>query len=232
MRRNTGLFALSIVVAIALLSGGCAGSHQARNVDVTQAMLVNPEMLQPGTGDQMLYRYVNRKVDIKKYSQFMADPVLISKAGEFDAEQLQNYQKLANNAYIYLVQEMGKSYKIVASPEPGTMRIQVAIIDADRSKPVRMVLSSTIPYGIAINVVKYAFTGKPTAVGEITAEIKVTDAMTGEVMGAGLDRRVGNTRPQSVIDSWDNANDALQYWAKRMTYIMCYGRGDANCEKP
>ena len=218
--------------ALALLLGGCGAGMQARSVDVKEALLVNPDILKKGTGDQALYRYVNPKVDIKQYSKAMIDPVLIEKQGELDAKELENYQKLANNAYVYLSKELQQDYQIVQSPEPGAIRVQMAIIDADSSKPVRSVTSSIVPIGIGISLAKYGATGKPSGVGEITSEFKITDAMSGELLGAGLDRRVGGKDFKGVFDSWHHADAALQYWAQRLRYVLCMGRGGSGCVKP
>ena len=218
--------------ALAVLLGGCGAGMQARSVDVKQSLLVNPSILKKGTGDQALYRYVNPKADPKQYAKIMIDPVLIEKQGELDADERENYQKLANNAYVYLTKELQQDYRIVQSPEPGTMRVQMAIIDADSSKPVRNVTSTLIPIGIGISLVKYGATGKQSGVGEITAEFKLTDAMSGELLGAGLDKRVGGKDVKGVFDSWHHADAALEYWAKRLRFVLCTGRGGTNCVKP
>lgn len=232
MKVFTTTSALAALPVLALLLGGCGASMQARSVDVKQSLLVNPAILEKGTGDQALYRYVNPKIDVKQYARIMIDPVLIEKQGELDAKERENYQKLANNAYVYLTEELGKDYRIVQSPEPGTMRIQMAIIDADSSKTVRNVTSSVIPVGIAISLAKYAATGKQSGVGEITAEFRVTDAMNGELLAAGLDKRVGGKDVSGVFDSWHHADAALKYWAQRGRYVLCTGRGETGCIKP
>ncbi|MGZ3648633.1 MAG: DUF3313 domain-containing protein, partial [Syntrophales bacterium] len=146
--------------------------------------------------------------------------------------ELENYQKLANNAYVYLTQELEKDYRIVKAPEPGTLRVQMAIVDADPSKAVRNTLSTFVPVGMVLSLVKYAATGKQAGVGEITVEMKVTDASTGELLGAALDRRVGGKEVTKLWSSWNNANDALQYWAKKLRFVLCDMSGRANCEKP
>ena len=117
-------------------------------------------------------------------------------------------------------------------PLPGTIRIQMGIIDADHSKPVRNVLSSVMPIGIGVSLVKYAATGKPSAVGEITGEFKISDAMTGELLGAAIDKRVGGKDLKGIVDTWHNADAALQYWAQRARYVLCTGRGGTDCVKP
>ena len=223
-------FALFAVVALPL--GGCAASYQARGMDLKETMLVNPAILTPGTGDQALYRYQNPDIKGRRYTKILVDPVLLKKSAELDAETLENYQKLANNAFVYLVEELRNDFQIVKSPEPETLRIQLAIIDAEPSSKVSNVLSSVIPIGIGISAIKGASTGKQSGVGEITVELKLTDAMTGELLGAGVDRRVGGKDVGGMFDSWYNADAGLKYWAKRVRFVLCTERGGANCVKP
>jgi len=162
----------------------------------------------------------------------LIDPVLVYKYAQLDKDELENYQKLANNAFVYLTKELEKDYRIVKTPEPGTLRIQMAIVDADSSKPVRNTLSTIVPVGMALSLVKYTATGKQAGVGEITVQMKITDASTGELLGAALDRRVGGKELSKLWSDWHNADDALQYWAKRLSFVLCQQRGGANCVKP
>ena len=229
--KTSGMFV--ILAAAALQLGGCAvGSYQARSVETKDSPLVNPDILVKGTDDQALYRYVNPKADFKQYTKVMIDPVIIRKDGELDKDEMADYQKLANNAFVYLTKELEKDFTIVQTPEPGTLRFQTAIIDADSTKPVRNTLSTLMPIGIGISLVKYGATGKQSGVGEITAEMKLTDAVTGELLAAALDRRVGGKEISELWSKWRNADDALQYWAKRARYALCDVRGGTNCVKP
>jgi hypothetical protein len=233
MKKMRTVAILVMVVLAALQLCGCGvGSYQARNVDLKESPLVNPDILVKGTDDQALYRYVNPKADVKKYTMVLIDPVLVYKDAELDKDELENYQKLANNAYVYLTRELEKDYRIVKTPESGTLRVQMAIVDADSSKPVRNTLSTFMPVGTALSLVKYTATGKQSGVGEITAEMKITDASTGELLGAAVDRRVGGKELSKLWSDWHNADDALQYWAKRLRFALCEMRGAANCVKP
>lgn len=225
-------FMLMSLLLVALLSG-CSASNQARMVDLKEATLVNPDILKKGEADQSLYRYVNPKADFKQYTKLVIDPVLVKKDGQLDNEEFENYQKLANNAYVYLTKELEKNYTIVKNPEAGAIRLQMAIVEADSASPVRVVTSSVLPIGLAVSLVKYATTGKHTAVGEITVEMRLTDSTTGELLGAALDKRVGGKDWGSVSDKWYNADEALKYWAQRISYAFCDAKGGgAKCVKP
>jgi len=228
MRTVVGVI-LSLVLTVML--GGCGASYQARSVDLN-ATLVNPSLLKPGADDQALYRYAKPNIDMTQYTKVFVEPVLVRKDGQLDKDEQENYQKLANNAFVFLTQELEKDYQIVKLPEPGAMRIQMAITDADSASPVRLVTSSILPVGVAISLVKYGATGKQTAVGDITVEMRITDAGTGELLGAALDRRVGGKSWKGVSDKWYSADEALKYWAQRTRFALCETRGGKNCVKP
>jgi hypothetical protein len=89
-----------------------------------------------------------------------------------------------------------------------------------------------MPIGIGLSAVKYAVTGKPSGVGEITMEMKITDATSGQLLGAALDRRVGGKTPSGIVDTWYNADEALKYWSKRLAYVLCNMRIGNNCVSP
>jgi hypothetical protein len=186
----------------------------------------------PGPGAQALYRYRNPAAEGRKYAKVQIDPVLFRKSSELDAKTLENYQTLANNAFVYLSEELRNDFKVVSSPEPDTLRVQLAIVEAEPSSRVRNVISSVVPIGIGISAIKGAGTGKQTGVGEITAEFKISDAVTGELLGAAIDRRVGGKDVSGMYDSWHNADAALKYWAKRMRFVLCTESGRKDCVKP
>jgi len=120
----------------------------------------------------------------------------------------------------------------VPSPEAGALKVETAIYEADKSSPTMDFISTVMPIGLAVSIVKSAATGKPLNVGEISGEMKITDATTGQLIGAAVDRRVGGKSFSGMFTSWDDANQAMEYWAKKLRYALCTGRGNTACEKP
>ena len=185
---------LVVFAFIVPLLAGCGATMQARSMDVpSDTFLVDSKALVKGDPklDQPLYRYINPAVDLKKYSKFIIAPVVFYKEGEMDAASQANNQTLANNFHAYLTQEIGKDWPIVTTPEPGTIRIQMAIVNADKTKVVRNILTTVVPVGMVISTGQYLATGKPSSTGSITAEARLTDAMTGELLAMAADKQVG-----------------------------------------
>jgi hypothetical protein len=222
-----------VVIALGgLLLAGCAPSLQARKVDVTQAVLVDPSILEKGTEGQPLYRYVKPGVDWKKYTQVIIEPVIVYQEAAMDEKTRENYQTLANNAFVFFTKELQKEVTVVTVPGPGTLRIQFAIVSAEKSAPVRNIMTTIVPVGMVLSAGKYAATGKPIGVGEITGEFRINDAVTGELLGAALDKRVGGKQLRGAFTSWQDADSGLQYWAELARYRLCQFRGGASCVEP
>ena len=70
------------------------------------------------------------------------------------------------------------------------------------------------------------------SVGDITVEMKITNAATGELLAAAVDKRVGGINIIGAWDSWMTADDALAYWAKKLSFVLCQKRGGTACVKP
>jgi len=228
-----GKMAVFVVVfaLVAPLLVGCASSLQARKVDVAQAVLVDPSILEKGTEGEALYRYKNPKVDWKKYAKVIVDPVIVYQQAAMDAETRENYQTLANNAFVFFSKELEKEVPVVTAPGPDTLRVQFAIVSAEKSGSVSNFMTTIVPVGMVLSAGKYAATGKPIGVGEITGEMRITDAATGELLVAALDKRVGGKQLKGVFTSWQDADSGLQYWAELARYRLCQFRGGADCEK-
>jgi hypothetical protein len=221
-----------VFALIAPLLVGCASSLQAKKVDVAQAVLVDPSILQKGKEGEALYRYVKPDVDWKKYTGVVIDPVIVFQEAAMDAETRENFQTLANNAFVFMTKELGKVTTVVTTPGPGTLRLQFAIVSAEKSGAVSNFLTTISPPGIVLSAGKYAATGKPIGVGEITGEMRITDASTGELLAAALDKRVGGKQLRGVFTAWQDADSGLQYWAEMVRYRVCTFISSAVCEQP
>lgn len=221
------------LMMFALLFLGCTVSKQAKSVDLHG--FLGDEVyskLKKGKEDQALMFYRNENIDPNKYSKVLIDPVLIytPKGASFD--EVSDQKHLANNFFRFLNNELRQDTPIVTDPEPGTVRYQIAITSAEESNRFLETMSFLPPYGLGISVGKDFITGKPTGVGEITMEIKAVDALTGELLGAAVDRRVGGKEFAGIGDTWDDANNAMRYWAKRLRYVNCHNAGKTNCVQP
>lgn len=226
---------LVAVVASGMALAGCASTKQARRVDVPETgILGDYSMLEKGKGEARgLRTYRNPNADWPKYTRIIIDPVKMLTPEKVSESELRDYQNLVNNMEVRLRQELGEDYQLVTNPGPGTLRIQAAMFDAEKKEMVSNTLTSLLPIGIGLSLVKDITLGKPLSVGEISAEVKVTDSQTNDLLGAAIDRRVGRKYTTGFFDSWAEANDAIDYWAKSIRFNLCTVRGGGgNCVEP
>ena len=92
-------------------------------------------------------------------------------------------------------------------------------------------ISTWLPFSRAVVEMQGIATGKPGGVGYAKAEFKLTDAETGVLLGAAMDKRVGGKRIKD-FDSWSDVRKALDYWARLLAFRMCLLRGESGCTPP
>ncbi|MGH6897036.1 MAG: DUF3313 domain-containing protein [Geminicoccaceae bacterium] len=220
--------------ALALL-GGCAASQQARNVETSGFLGDDYALLREGKAGEALLVYRNPDADWAAYDKLKLDAVTIW-AGEgsaFEDFSEPDRQTLADTFYALLNDELSKDFQMVDELGPDVLHVQVAITDAQTSNPTLDTISSVVPQALLLSQAKGLVTGKPGFVGEASVEAKVTDGQTGELVGAGVDRRVGGKSVTGApTDSWDDVRQAYRYWAQQFRYRLCTERGDTDCTPP
>lgn len=227
------LLAFALCATAAL--GACAESQQARDVTATSGFLADSyPLLAEGEGDEALLIYRKEGVDWPAYKQVRLMPVTIWAAEESSFQDFSpaDRQQLADRFYALVHDELAKDYQIVAAPAAGVLDIQIAITDAERSNPTLDTVSSVLPQALVVSNLTGLVTGKPAFVGEAQAEIKLSDGGTGDMLAAAVDRRVGGKSISGSTDSWNDVDEAFQYWAKRLRYRLCNERGGADCVAP
>jgi Protein of unknown function (DUF3313) len=75
-------------------------------------------------------------------------------------------------------------------------------------------------------------TGEPTVQGEAAVEARITDAPSGEVLAAGVDRRMGGRSLSSATTEWTDVNNILVYWAQQTRFRLCGLQERTGCERP
>ena len=233
-----------MLIAMFLFLPGCAATKQARTVERLGFLKeLYPKMSEgnENAGESLLI-YKSPKVVLippNTYTKFMLDPVLIFRGPESKMHGISQNQAqlMADTFYALIYQEVSKDYEMVDKPGPDTLRAQIAITHLEESWPMLDVVSG-IPAPMnalaAGSLLKTAATGKPAFTGEAVIEAKVTDAQTGEVLRAAVDRRVGTKKLDAdSFNSWSDVYESLRYWAENGRYQLCKARQiRTDCPKP
>ena len=231
------LQAISCLLIFGLLSG-CAATKQARDVDQSGFLGDIYPKLHEGKEGEALLVYKPEHIDharAAQYTKILLDPVTIWRGEESKLKGLsqEELQHLADHFYSLLYVTLKEDYEMVQEPGPNTIRIQVAITKAEESMVVLDVVSTIVPQARALSTIKGLATGKPAFVGEASIEAKLSDAQTGKLLVAVVDRRVGGKKLEAeLFDSWGDVNEILDYWAKLARFRLCEARAGENCVKP
>ena len=226
---------LIALIAAATFLAGCAVSQQARDVAESGFLGNDYALLRPGEEGEALLVYRNPEAPWSSYDQIKLDPVTIW-AGEesaFEDFSKPQRQELADTLYAMLVEELSQDFQMADELGPGVLHVQVAITDAQTSNPTMDTISTIVPQALLVSQAKGLITGKPGFVGEASVEARATDGQTGELVAAGVDRRVGGKSVTGApTDSWDDVREAYSYWAQQLRYRLCTERGAADCTPP
>ena len=226
------------LLSIALLSllAGCAGP-QAPAQRSTSAIL--PEeiqaKLQPGNGDLApdLY-YVSAAAEGRSFEKVMIDPIIyFAPLEEMRTITPEDRQTLLNNFHILMGRQLGKDFLLAIEPQRGTIRVQFALLP-ETSEGVAMDTVAMVARQDPEKQIVVDTLASPLAKGaNLLVEALWTDAVTGEVLGATVDRHFG----QSGFDgpsfrSWADVNRYLEAYAVLIRHRLCGYRRGVDCIAP
>jgi Protein of unknown function (DUF3313) len=167
-----------------------------------------------GTDQKAMLRYVNPSVNWGSYNQVIIAPVTFWAADDSKVSAA-DQQALCNYAYNEFVKVLGKNFIITGQPGPGVMRVSVALTDATSAVPGLRSISVVVPQARALSAIKMVATGTYAFVGSAQGALKLNDSVSGQLLAAAVDKRVGGTSVTNIdVFQWGDAQNAIDYWAK------------------
>ena len=220
MKKAAGARGLAALGVALLITFGCAQTHQGRKAEMS-GFLGDYSQLREGEGDEALLVYINPKANARDYTKILMEPIKVypgvgdtplRKISDEDLQKLVNYFDAAIRA------QLNGQYAFVTAPGPGVMRFRIALTEAKSANVPRDVVSTIIPIGMAVSALKTVATGRGTGIGETSMEFEAQDSLTGERLGAAVDKRVGNklTGEFDKFNRWRATQAAFDYWAERL----------------
>jgi hypothetical protein len=178
------------------------------------------DLLKPGPEGGAKLRWIKEGVEPQKYDRFMVDSVIFFLADQADYKGIdpQEMKELADEFNKEIVAAFKDRYPIVAEPGPSVARIRIAITNIKQSRPGVSVVTSIIPVGIGVSLVKKGATGGWSGSGETGIEVMALDSMTNDMLILALDTRKAEFEQR--FSKWGSATDAFKFWAARaVTFI-------------
>lgn len=222
-----------LVIAMAGVFSGCVSTEQARTVQLLGFMTDSQFVPQTDHGDGGSQGYRHPTVNWSAYNTILLEPVTIREGllSKLRVQERRDLLLLAGSFEDELHLKLSKDYNMVERPMAGTLLIQVAITHLEERSTVPAIWANVARELQAVATV-YTFAGKPPFAGEVTAEFTIRDAQTGELLAAGIDRRVGRQDrfvDGKVLSPWSDVKHSLEFWADLSVYRLCVLRGASNC---
>jgi len=206
--------------ALAVVAAGCSVTQRARVTNPNYCPFLGGDVcakLTRTTNDSELdLRYINPSAQWTRYNKVLIEPVTFW-GGDETSVSAADQRALTNYFYQALQQELAKKFQVVDEPGPGVMTVHVALEDATTATPVLRTVSVAEPHVRVVATLKYLATGTFPFVGSAQVEGKITDSVTGQVLAAGVDKRVGGGSLTTAAQwQWGDAENALTYWAQQL----------------
>jgi hypothetical protein len=206
------ILAISIVLTMTF---GCATQKTARS-----GFLESYPAFEPGPKGGADFVYLKKDVDFTSYDKVMMDHVVFyfSEDAKYKGIHADEMKELADSFHKAFAEVLANAYPLVDKPGTGVMRIRTAITDLVPSKPGLSGVTTVVPIGLAIDLVKSGAGGGHTGVGQASMEVEFLDSMTNERIAAAVDTKPGDKL--EGLTKWGAAKGAFEFWAKRLrTYL-------------
>jgi len=213
---KTGKVVLTVVIGFALMaSAGFAA--EPKYSGFLEGYYQN---LQPGPEGGAKMRWLKPGVMFGKYNKLMVDSVTFFFADDsqykgIDPNELKELSDSFNQAIVAALKD---KYSIVAEPGPDVARLRIAITGIKQSKPVASAVSSLLPIGLAVSLVKKGATGSWSGSGATSAEFAVLDSVTNDVILVAVDERTAGFTER--FSKWGSAQEAFKFWAGRIAAFI------------
>jgi hypothetical protein len=221
MFKKQSLVQYVLILLTGLALSGCATTPTSEH----SGFLNTYPQFQPGPKEGMDQVYVKPGLDLSTYNKVMIHEVkfFFTKDAADNGLQASELKELSDSFHLAVVEALGTEYPLVTEPGNDVLRVRLAITDIETSNPAMTGITTVVPVGLAISLVKQATTGAATGVGGASMEVEFLDSMTNERLGAAIDTFNGSK--MSGFTKLGSAKEAFEFWAKRLRVTLDKAHG-------
>jgi hypothetical protein len=205
----------SRVFTITLLFAAACAVREAHQPADVSGFLDDYSLLRRGGPGDVALVYRNPEAHWTSYDKVLFEPVTLWRSGRksLDTVPEGDLLRLIADLEGAVRRRLGDGFELVDQPQPGVMRIRLAITEARASDPILDVLRArgdgdVTPGSGPLHPETRRFIESAQIEGEIR------DAGTDRLLAAGVDRR--RREGALPIDTWADVDRALDFWAERV----------------
>ena len=223
---------ITVMVMGLMLLASCASTGGSQGEGTTQAkpgfLGEYSAKLEPGPKDGAKMRWLKPDVDWARYNYIMLDSVVFFLADDSEYKGIDPHElkELADGFNRQFVETLKGSYPIVTEPGLDVLRIRFAITDLKQNSPVVSGITTIVPVGLVVSVVKKGATDSWVGSGATSAEMMALDSRTNEVIAVAQDDETAGFTER--FSKWGSAEEAFTYWAERVKLYLDQVHGVKN----
>lgn len=181
------------------------------------------DKLQPGPEGGAKLRWLKPGVDFSKYNKVMVDPISFVASDDSEASAAKDLdpakvKELSDKCTQAVVDAIKEKYPVVTEPGPDVARVRFAIADLKKSYPVISGVTSVVPIGLALTILKRPVTGSWTGGGSTVSQVMVTDSVTNDVIAVAQDSYEAGFFER--FSRYGQAENAFKLWGERIVKAM------------
>jgi hypothetical protein len=179
----------------------------------TSGFLGDYSQLKPGGAGQAQLVYINPDAKWPDYSKVILEPVELWGDGKGKPSEKARGEI---RAFVFNVfkEELAKKFELTDQPGPGVMKISIAITSVKPAEPMIAAydqhLTKPAEPGATL---KFLGPGIAVWVGSASGEAQVADSVSGQRLGAWVDKRFGSEKVPPKKWKWGDAEAIVRKWA-------------------
>lgn len=205
-------------LALAVAMAGCSVTQGAKpQLAGNRCAIIAPDIcsqLTAGPSGGAALRYIAPDVQWGQYTKVMVSPVTVW-GGETQKLPAGDAQVMVDYLYNVFVTSFATKFEIVDLPGPGVLQVMPGLTDAEAATPVLRTVSMAVPQVRVLAMVPYIATGTYPFIGSAQGELVARDSVSGRVLAAAVDRRVGGGAIQTAAQwKWGDVENVMNTWAQ------------------
>lgn len=214
--------AVILVVALTVLTSACTATRARRGGPEAAGFLGDYSNLQTNPTYPAALVYVKPNVQWGKYSAIQLESAGLYGTDKTRSLSPEDQERLAGMLYNTMTQEFEKYFTVVKSPAPNTLRLRVALTQAQGSEVVLRTVTTVIPQLRLTSTAAGLASDTAATVGSATAEMEAQDSVSGERVAAAVDARAGTKALLAgrSYEKWGDVQAAIDYWSKRAAWQL------------
>ena len=180
--------------------------------------------LQPGPEGAAQLRWLKPGVDFRQYSKVMVAPISFAASGDPEsAKEMADIdpaklKELGDKCTQAVTDAIRQKYPVVSQPGPDVVGVRFGIIDLQKSYPVLSGVTSILPIGLAVTLIKRPVTGSWTGGGSTVGQVEAKDSATGEVIAVAQDKYEAGFWER--FSQYGSAEEAFKLWGEKLVKFL------------